>query len=274
MSVKDVEDMQKNLKEFYNRNKKAVIIGGAVAVVTIGLGASLIFNQSPANNNESGALNNPTAVSSAAEKKNVVREDVPISTLSSFTVYSPFEVLEGYDNVSDVTEDRVVGEYRIEGSDGTFLKTDNDYIENVDPVCAVNFSQEKPDGYSMMGSALSLGGDVSEIAKNYNATIGMNYRGKIDNPPTEERVTDIKIQSLDGTKNYLIPTVRFTSPNNGHIVYFGAAKLLNGDYAVLHTFCQDQHGDGKGFGEAEALPEDVYDKNWKILDTIRIRPTE
>lgn len=269
-----MQEFTKNLKDFYNRNKKAVIIGGVVAVAAIGIGSSLIFNQSPANNNNSGALNNPTAISTAAEKKNVVREDVPISTLSSFTVYSPFEVAEGYRNKSNVTEDTVVGEYRIEGSDGTFLATNNNSIENREPVCGVSFSQEQPDGYSRMGSALSMGGDVSEIAKNYNATMTMVYQGKQTNPPTEERVTDVKIQSLDGTKNYLIPTVRFTSPNNGHVRYFGAAKLVNGDYAVLETFCQDQHGDGKGFGEAESLPQDVIDKNWKILDTIRIRPTE
>lgn len=86
-----------------------------------------------------------------------------------------------------------------------------------------------------------------------------------------EKVTDLKVASLDGTKNYLIPTMKYSSPNGGLVKYFGAQKLQSGDIAAVQVKCFDMHA-SEGFAGAQPLPNDEFDKMWKILDTVKIEP--
>lgn len=271
MFVKEVDDLQKNLKKFYNRNKKAVIIGAAVAVVATGLGAGMLFNQTPSNNGNTNALNNPTSVNDKTEK-NVTREDVQISTLSNFDILTTKKLPEGFSDASNVWGDSARDGMNIEGRDGVWITSDNVYDEkNVNPVCGIKFAIHQKSDVASQSYETWYGDTLEEIAENAKATRDITYPNWSTVPVVSEKVTDLKVASLDGTKNYLIPTMKYSSPNGGLVKYFGAQKLQSGDIVAVQVKCFDMHA-SEGFAGAQPLPNDEFDKMWKILDTVKIEP--
>lgn len=266
-----MDRVKSGLHNFVKDKKKGLIIGTAVAVVGLGLGAGLLLNHGNSGGTESnGALNNPTVVSSN-EKKTVTREDVQISSLSNFDIITPKEAPDGFADASDGWNDKVDGGQTTEGPDGMWFVSDNFSTEgNVDPVCDVKFAIHKQSDTVSQVYEVWHGDTLDEIVENTQATNDITYPNRSSIPVTQEKVTDVKIQSSDGTKNYTIPMMKFSSPNGGLVKYFGAAKLQSGDIAGLQVKCFDQHA-SEGFAGAQALPEGSFDKLWKIVDTIKIK---
>lgn len=253
--------------------RKGLLIGTAVALVTVGLGAGIIFNQHSGSGNlgeSNGALNNPSVVSSS-ENKNKPRVEVPISDIGDFDVYTPNKTPSGFDDTSTVTQDKTDGAFHSEGNDGAYLVFENAMDTNNEaPYCTVELGVKKYDSYAYDSTSKWLGDGVRDIADNVRISQSMVYKDFTNNPPIVERVTDTKIKSRDGSKLYTLPTIKASSPNNGLVIYFGAEKLKSGNYAVFKMRCEDMHG-VDGYSASNPIPQTDIDKAWKVLDTLEIK---
>ena len=267
-----MDRVKSDLHNFVKDKKKGLIIGTAVAVVGLGLGAGFLFNHGNSGGTESNGAAKDPAVISRQENKSVVREDVSISTLSNFRVLSPVDTPKAFGDASNIGEDVKEGGYITEGEDGAKLISMNSAEDNnTSPVCGLVVRTHKADDPSSIGEIWS-GDTVEQIAENSQATRIITYPEKSTNPIIAEKVEDLKVKSYDGTKNYLFPAMKYSSPNGGLVKYFAASKIGNGDYiAVIDAYCFDQHA-SEGFAGAEKLPDNAFADVWSALDNLRIKP--
>lgn len=250
-----------------------VVVGGALLgsykVVTQNTNADSSLSTSDVSTGSK--LNNPQHLPSNPP---VTSTEESLGSLEYFRVYSPINLPGNYADKADVYQEQRIAGYDIQGKDGARFETKNSLDKNTtDPVCKVRLAVEKPGGYAYDGVSQWQGETVIEIAKNANLIQEMRFEGYQSNPPAPVAVSDLRLTSVDGTKIYTMPTIKFSSPNGGHVLYFSAAKLTSGDYAVAYNYCVDMHG-ANGYAGAQPLTDEVLKQNADILGNLRIKPTK
>lgn len=246
MFVKEVDDMQKNAKDFYNRNKKmhnglgewfnrnkkkALLIGGTVAVLAgaIAGGTYIAGEMGGGPNKDANSSSVITGDKNDSEKKDIFSgvTTKPISSISGFSIKSPQKNNQHFYQINGAKLEPGK-DYAIE-TNGVDYVSSNAYDENnTAPTCDLRITIDP-------GRAVSWK-NVDEFVA--SATKYNSEKPKIEDAP------DIKILSAtDSNTVYSFPTKRVTSADSSEIAYFAAAEMVNdGATDGVHKVAYIRHG--------------------------------